>query len=116
MANLEAVTTSNGARIKQDKKDELEKYLQKYYVGTGDMTVSTEGGVLEIYGYDVMQAYLIEDDSDVTDKFLKGLAPYLAEPLVVQVIEHEACRYPLLAQEEKIHPNGRVEYNCFKLQ
>ena len=106
--------------IKRGKKDALKKYLQKYLIGDGDMTVDIEqGDFLVLYGYETLQAFPVTDgeadyDTDVTDEFLQGLAPYLAEPLVVQVISYENCRFPLGAQETKVHPDGRVEFNGFK--
>ena len=119
MANLEAVTASNGAKIKRGKKDELEKYLQKYYVDDGVTAHVEEGNILVLYGYETLQAFPVTDgeadyDTDVTEEFLLGLAPYLAQPLIVQVISHEKCRFPLGAWEAKVHPDGRVEFNGFK--
>lgn len=38
--------------------------------------------------------------------FLVALAPYLAEPLLVNAIGHEKCRFPLAACEWRIEPGG----------
>lgn len=119
MANLEAVTASNGATIKQDKKVELKAYLKRYGIGDDAVTVDIEGDSLVLYGYGFLYVYPLADDGtdsgvDATEEFLQGLAPYLAEPLIVQVILHEKCRFPLGAWEVKVHPDGRVEYNRFK--
>ena len=84
------------------------------------MTVDIKENVLVIYGYDVLVAHLMTDDgeadpdSDVTAEFLEGLAPYLAEPLIIQAIENEKCCFPIVAQELKIYPDGQIEYNSFK--
>ena len=121
MANLESVTASNGAKIKRGKKDALKKYLQKYTIDSEVVAEIKEGNFLVVYGYALLWAYPrvdgkddYGDDVDVSEEFLKGLAPYLAEPLIIQDISHEACRFPLRAQEAKVHPDGRVEYNSFK--
>jgi len=120
MANFMGITTSNGAKVKKGKEKELKTYLKKY-VSFGqdssgeEVTSDIENGFLYLYGYAFICVY--EDDDlqeDVTDKFLKGLAPFLAKPLVIQSIGNTKCRFPLSAWEAKIYPSGKIVENGFK--
>ena len=128
MANFIAVTASSGARIKDGKRKELEAYLEKYSTDSEDGELAKiedgEEPTLEIYGYGwftVWEKFTNEDgeeeidfDTEKTNEFSLGLAPFLAEPLVIQLVGNEKCRFPLAAWECKVHPDGRVEENGFK--
>jgi hypothetical protein len=127
MANFLSVTASNGAEVKEDKIQELKKYLSTFATNgeDGDMVQIEETPFkIYIYGYDWFQAHRYNEDSvneeidfdtEVTEEFLIGLAEFLKEPLIVQYIGHEKCRFPLAAWEYKVYPNGKLEHNGFKL-
>jgi len=130
MANFEGVTASSGAAIKPEKLEELMTYLEGFSAcgEDGDM-VKIEGNTIQIYGYDWFAVYEkyevinsdtpeekeVDYDNDVTDTFLEGLKPFLEEPLIVQSIGNEKCRYPLSAWEWKVNPEGEIQQGGFSL-
>jgi len=81
---------------------------------------------LVIYGYDWPRTWRIPEGIDPTnfepdydqddglEEFFKEVAPYLAEPLTIQAVGSEKCRFPLSACEWHILPGaGNVEINSF---
>jgi hypothetical protein len=127
MADFIATTASNGARLKDPEA--VEKIIG-CYVWDGDVeaSIQTREGqaCLVIYGYDWPNAWKIpegvnrdefEPDYDIDDgfdAFLKEVSPYLAEPLTVQSVGAERCRFPLAASEWHIRPGETtIEVNSF---
>jgi hypothetical protein len=125
MANFLGITASNGAEVKEDKIQELKMYISTFATSGEDwdmVQIEETPPKIYIYGYDWFQAHRyveggvngeIDFDTEVTEEFLIGLAEFLKEPLIVQCIGHEKCRYPLAAWQYKIHPNGKLEHNDF---
>jgi hypothetical protein len=123
MANFLGITASNGAEIKVEKILELEKYLSTFATSgeDGDMVhIEDTPSKIYVYGYDWFQAHRyvegsvseeIDFDTEVTEEFLIGLAQFLKEPLIVQCVGHEKCRFPLSAWQYKISPDGELEQN-----
>lgn len=121
MANFLCITASNRVEVKRASLKALKEYLSTFVTSgeSGDM-VHLEDTFLEIYGYDCFQVQKWSEDEtlelgdserDVTAEFLIGLAKFLKQPLVVQCIGHEKCRFPLAAWEYKVHPDGKLEQN-----
>ena len=129
MATFVATTASNGARLKDPEA--VAKILDRYF-WDGDVTASIETrdgqAQLEIYGYDWPGAWRIPDGAnrddfepdydidpgDGLEDFLKEVAPYLAEPLTIQSVGSERCRFPLAARELHIRPGETtIEVNGF---
>lgn len=124
MANFEATTASNDAKIKEGKEAEVKALLEKYNT-TSEVEVRIEGGTICIYGYDWMQFYRPEDTLDyvdATEDFLTELAPLLESPLLIHCVGATKCRFPLSAMEvlvqppRKGFPDGLVEWGGFEFQ
>lgn len=131
MADFHGITASSGAKVKKGKVKELRKYLKKYLTlgadccgeevvaevtKTNDFGKEGKDHYLNIYGYAWLCVYEDKDyQDDITEKFLKGLAPFLAEPLIVQSVGNTKCRFPLSAWEVCIKPNGEYTENAFRL-
>ena len=127
MANFVATTASSGARIKKEKRKELEAYLEGFSTDSEDVELVIEDGeepTIEIYGYGWFTVWekvdneegeeeVVDFDTEKTDEFLLGLAPFLAEPLIIQSVGNEKCRFPLAAWEYRVHPDGKIEENGF---
>ncbi len=66
MANFLGVTASNGAKVKEDKVQELRKYLSTFATNgeDGDMVqIEETPPTIYIYGYDWFQAHRYVEDS-----------------------------------------------------
>ena len=128
MATFVGVTTSSGAKIKEEKIQELRTYLSMFNTAgeDGEMVHLEETSfTIDIYGYgwlyvsryiegSVPEANDFEAEEYSLEEFLRGLAEFLKEPLIVQCIGNENCRFPLAAWECKIHPDGKLEHNSFQ--
>lgn len=58
-----------------------------------------------------------QDSDEEFDRFLRELAPFLAEPLTIQAIGAETSRYPLAASEWRLKPGStRVRITSFRRQ
>ena len=122
MANFEGTTASNGARIVEGKEVELQEIISRYGFGecSCDIQNTAGGKELHIWGYDWLD--IQHNDADYEDgghdpcgdEFYKLIAPFLTEPLVIQCIGAEKCRFPLSAMEVKVRPSGVIEWNQFK--
>jgi hypothetical protein len=115
MANFDATTASNGAKIKDGTKEAVEAIIDKYIFN--ELTVQISDKYLEVYGYDWLNVGKDgedEDDMDFAQEFLEEIAPFLAEPLIIQCVGAEKCRFPLSAMEVKVNPDGIIEWNQFK--
>lgn len=121
MANFEARTASSGARIQTDKEQDVDALLARYNFSS-ELIVAVERGVLYVYGYDWLYAErVLEGDDDLDqencfDDFLKELAPMLSEPLLIQSIGAEKCRFPMAAVEVLVKPSGELVWAGFDLQ
>lgn len=107
MGTFFGVTASSGARIKEGKVDEVKKIMDKYDFSRG-LECQINNGIIEIWGDewpDLWLKYENEDDHDCEDYFdvfLKELAPFLSEDLVIHAIGNENCVFPLSAIEIKV--------------
>ena len=132
MATFVATTSSNGAGVTDP--DAVQKILERYHFD-GDLearieTSRSDGNpYLSIWGYDWPGAFKVPDgvppddfepdydvDSlEVFEDFLKEVAPFLAEPLTIQAIGAEKCRFPLCAREWHIRPRAvDIEQTSFQ--
>jgi hypothetical protein len=127
MATFIATTSSNEARLTD--ADAVKEVLDRYFFD-GEVQAAIRYGpdsfcALVVYGYDWPAAWKLppgaeepdwdEDPDDGFDQFLKEIAPFLAEPLTIQAIGAEACRFPLVATEWHIAPGAtEVEINGFR--
>jgi hypothetical protein len=132
MANFIATTASNGAGLKD--LEAVKKILERY-VFDGDLTAEIETSqssgqpYLSIYGYEWPGAFKVPDGVnrddfepdydveplDIFEDFLKELAPFLTEPLTIQSVGAEKCRFPLCAREWHIRPGAAdVEQTGFR--
>lgn len=99
MANYYATTVSEGGKIKEGKKEELQAIIDKYQFiayDDGDIIVEIEGDTLCIYGYGAMSVYKKEDeefDDDCTDYFLGEVAQCIEDYMVISEVGNEKCRY-----------------------
>jgi hypothetical protein len=118
MANFEGTTASNGAKINPRKAKAIMAIVEDYNFAGGDIDVMVEDNKLHIYGHawlDVQKADNDEQWEDCIDEFLTRLAPLLKEPLIIQCIGAEKCRYPLSAMQVSVTPAGAIKYKgCFK--
>ena len=98
------VTASSGAKIKEGKFEEVEKLMDKYDFSRG-LECMIDNGSIYLLGYewpDLWLKYEDDDDQDCEDnfeEFLKELAPFLSEDLVVHAIGTEKGIFPLVAME-----------------
>jgi hypothetical protein len=132
MATFVATTASNGPRLLDP---EAARRVVERYHWDGDVTESIEHhqadaqSYLALYGYDWLGAWKIPDgvtpeefepDYDVDpydgfEAFLRDIATCLAEPLTVQAVGAEKCRFPLAACEWHIKPGGsEIQLTCFQ--
>jgi hypothetical protein len=129
MATFLATTASNSPRLKDPAA--ASQVLERY-CWDGDVQAVIETGradgdtYLALYGYEWPGAWKIPDgvspdefepdyDQDLYDgfaEFLREIARYLAEPLTVQAVGFEKCRFPLSACEWHIEPGGTVIEVC----
>lgn len=122
MANLISVTASRGARITDvkavtaivDKYDYPEALVIN--IETDDDSAVPDLPLIEIYGHDCLDAYEHGSASGESklDEFLSELSEFLAEPLIIQVVGHESCRFPLIACEIVVCKGKAVQFNGFK--
>ena len=132
MANFIATTASNGAGLKDP--DAVTKILERYCFD-GDLTVEIETSqssgqpYLSIYGFEWPEAFKVPDgeiqdefgpdfnvdSGEVFEDFLKEVAPFLNEPLTIQAIGAEKCRFPIGACEWHVLPSAtEIEVNGFR--
>jgi hypothetical protein len=134
MAEFMAVTASNHPKLKDHAA--VEKILDTYFVDSDCHTgvgFDEQTGVpyLFIYGFTWPEAWKIpenelrdafypyveecyEDGANGFIQLLREIALYLEEPLTVQAVGSERCRFPLSACEWHIQPgDGEVETNEF---
>lgn len=116
MATLQTTTASNWPAIDSASVAEMEVIIDEYaFVGNWeDLTVAVRESTdddsrLALYGYAAFEASkpILDENEDpidwehgYTEEFLERLAPHLEEPLVVETIGHEKCRFPLIVVVE----------------
>ncbi|MBL8796914.1 MAG: hypothetical protein JNM56_23635 [Planctomycetia bacterium] len=129
MADLISTTASNGPKVTDCEAVQriLERYHpeQDLHVGIGP---DEETGAVHfhIWGHTWPRAWRIPEgavadtfdpyESDDTydagpedfERLLLEIAQHLAEPLTVQAVGAERCRFPLLAGEWHVEPGGSV--------
>ena len=132
MATLQTTTASNWPTIPSAAVAEVEAIIDEYaFVGNWeDLTVAVresedDDSRLALYGYAAFEASkpILDDDGEpvdrehgYTEEFLERLAPHLEEPLVVETIGHEKCRFPLIGGQWTAWPDGTVRYDSFDHQ
>ena len=132
MATFMATTASNSPRLKDPES--ARKVLERYFWdGDIEVTITTDSSDgqprLMLYGYDWPGAYKIPDNVsrdefepdynvepyDGFQEFLRDIASHLVDPLTVQAVGSEKCRFPLSACEWHILPRGsKIEVNEFR--
>jgi hypothetical protein len=125
MPTFIAVTACNGPRLSDPEG--AQKVIERY-CWDGDVVPvirKDEAGRqshLALHGYDWPGAWRIPDgvrkaefepdydldSADGFEEFLKELAPFLAEPLTVQAVGSERCRFPISACEWHVRPRDTV--------
>lgn len=101
MANIHAVTASNGAEISDTEGAEF--LLDEYDVRP--QAEITEDGELIVWGRSPFQVFTDDMSMDeCTSEFLKELTGVLDEELVIQSIGAEKCRYPVMAVQYRVSP------------
>lgn len=128
MATLQASSASNWPRIDPDAVEVVEAVIEDYdFVGNWeDLTVAVEESVdgepyLAVYGYATFEASkpitgqngsVVDRENDCTEEFLKRLALHLKDPLIVETVGFEKCRFPLLASQWAVWPDGTVAHDA----
>jgi hypothetical protein len=117
------VTASNEAKIKRAKEKDVMKLADKYdfltewgpYPLLGGLVCQIKNGRIRIFGYDWpnLSSEPNNDESnweciDNFEEFLKEIAPFLAEDLIIHSVGDEGCIFPLIAREIKVTPRGKV--------
>jgi hypothetical protein len=129
MATLRATTSSTWSRVDPNATDQIEAIAAEYdFWGAHEaLTIdlkenSDSDTIISIHGYatfDVSKPVPAEDGSvadrehGCTEEFLERIAPHLEEQLVVESVGHEKCRFPLLAGQWSVWPDGTVQYESF---
>jgi hypothetical protein len=128
MATLQATTSSTWSRVDPDAKDRIEAIVDEYKFGGAHAEVNigvkenSDGDtIITIHGYTAFDPSkpIYEDDERVdeeygyAEEFLERIAPHLEEQLVIETIGHEKCRFPLLAGQWSVWPDGTVQYDSF---
>ncbi|GAA0451670.1 hypothetical protein MUK72_15465 (plasmid) [Halococcus dombrowskii] len=129
MATLQATTSSTWSRVDPNATDELEAIITEYdFWGAHtelniDVKENSDGDtIISIHGYASFDPSkpIHDEDGSVVDReyghaeeFLKRIAPHLEERFVIETIGHEKARYPLLAGQWSVWPDGTVQYDSF---
>lgn len=128
MATLQATTSSTWSRVDPTAKDQIEAIADEYSFWGAHAEVNIEvkensdgETIISIYGYAAFDpSKPIYEDSERVDEeygyaeeFLERIAPHLEEQLVIETIGHEECRFPLLAGQWSVWPDGTVQYPSF---
>jgi len=115
MADFLGVTASSGAKIKKDKIKEVKKLMDKYDFSQA-LECQINNGIIEIWGYD-WPCLSLKNGEDLRNcffEFLKELSPFLSEKLVIHVVGHYNCVFPLSAGEIVVTPEGVSCRNFFE--
>lgn len=123
MATLQEITASNSPEVTDIEalKEELNSW--EYYGGMfDDFTIEVREydskWYLDIFGYVGFQPVNTDEIDDEycgdmsakvdREQFLATISEYLKEPLVIQYVSHEKCRYPVGARLWEVTPEGEI--------
>lgn len=129
MATLQCTTSSTWSRVDPNAKEQIEAIADEYgFWGAHDelnidVTENSDGDtIISIHGDASFEPSkpIHDEDGSVVDRehgyaeeFLKRIAPYLQEQLVIETVGHEKCRFPLLAGQWSVWPDGTIQYDSF---
>jgi hypothetical protein len=128
MATLQATTSSTWSRVDPNAKDQIEAIVEEYgFWGAHaevniDVKENSDGEtIISIYGYAAFDpskpiyedGERVDEEYGYAEEFLERIAPHLEEQLVIETIGHEKCRFPLLAGQWAVWPDGNVQYDSF---
>ena len=129
MATLQAATSSTWSRVDPTAKDRIEAIAEEYdFWGafdelTIDVKENSDGDtIISIFGYASFDPSkpIHDEDGAVVDheygyaeEFLERIAPHLEEQLVIETVGYEKCRFPLLAGQWSVWPDGTTQYDSF---
>ncbi|EMA56751.1 hypothetical protein [Halococcus thailandensis] len=129
MATLQAATSSTWNRVDPTAKDWIEAIAEEYdFWGafdelTIDVKENSDGDtIISIFGYASFDPSkpIHDEDGAVVDheyghaeEFLERIAPHLEEQLVIETVGYEKCRFPLLAGQWCVWPDGTTQYDSF---
>ena len=129
MATLQAATSSTWSRVDPDAKDRIEAIAEEYdFWGAFDelnidVKENSDGDtIISIHGYASFDPSkpIHDEDGSVVDReyghaeeFLERIAPHLEEQLVIETVGYEKCRFPLLAGQWSVWPDGTTQYDSF---
>lgn len=129
MATLQATTSSTWSRIDPNAKEQIKAVVEEYdFWGAHDelnidVKEDSDGDtIISIYGYASFDPSkpIHDEDGTVVDReyghdeeFLERIAPHLEEQLVIETVGNEKSRFPLLAGQWCVWPDGTVQYESF---
>jgi hypothetical protein len=129
MSNPQATTASTGGKVDPGAEYEIATIADEYnFAGTHE-TVTIEvkensdgDNILNIYGYAPFRlskpiyedGEWVDEESGYAEEFLKQIAAFLEERLVVDTIGHDKHDYPLFASQYIVWPDGMVKHNHFE--
>ena len=129
MATLQATTSSTWSRVDSNAKERIETIADDYNFWGAHEEInidvkenSDSDIIISIHGYasfdpskpihDENGEY-VDEEYGYAEEFLERIAPHLEERLVIETVGHEKCRFPLLAGQWSVWPDGTVEYDSF---
>lgn len=128
MATLQATTSSTWSRVDPEAKDRIEAIADEYnFWGAHeevkiDVKENSDGDtIISIFGYASFDPSkpIYEDGEQIdeeyghAEEFLERIAPHIEEQLVIRTIGHEKARFPLLAGQWSVWPDGTTQYDSF---
>jgi hypothetical protein len=129
MATLKPTTSSTWSNVDPDAKDQIEAIADEYNFqgANGEVTIDVKEDsdgdtVISIYGYAAFEpskpihdedGEYVDEEYGYAEEFLERVAPHLEEQLVIETVGHEKCRFPLLAGQWSVWPDGTVQYESF---
>jgi hypothetical protein len=129
MATLKLTTSSTWSNVDPDAKDQIEAIADEYNFqgANGEVVINvnedSDGDtVISIHGYATFDpskpirnedGEYVDEEHGYAEEFLGRIAPHLEEQLVIETVGHEKCRFPLLASQWSVWPDGTVQYESF---
>jgi hypothetical protein len=129
MATLKPTTSSTWSNVDPDAKDQIKAIADEYNFqgANGEVTIDVKEDsdgdtVISIYGYAAFEpskpihdedGEYVDEEYGYTEEFLERIVPHLEEQLVIETVGHEKCRFPLLASQWSVWPDGTVQYESF---
>jgi hypothetical protein len=129
MTAPQASTASTGGKVDPDAEHEITAIADEYnFAGvhepvTIEIRENSDGdSVLSIYGYAPFRlskpiyqnGEWVDEGFGYAEEFLKQIAPFLEERLVIDTIGHDGNQYPLMAHQYIVWPDGSVKHNRFE--